>query len=74
MLGLGKKRTKLGKWLDKNSLTQEDLRQVSKVSRNTISKVCNDKEYSPSSSTIKKIMKAIRKVDPAARVDDFFDI
>lgn len=71
---LGKKRSKLGKWLDKNGFTQEDLRENAKIGRNTVSRVCNDPEYTPNASTIKKIMAAIRKIDPNAKIDDFFNI
>ncbi len=76
MFGLwgGKPRSKLGKWLDKRGISQEWLVSRSRVSRNTISRIASDKDYSPSLATIKKLMKAIREVDPAARPDDFFDI
>jgi transcriptional regulator with XRE-family HTH domain len=74
MWGIGKRRTKVGKWIDRHSLSQEDLSAATKISRNTISKICNDPEYTPNASTIKKIMNAIRKMDPAAKSDDFFDI
>jgi transcriptional regulator with XRE-family HTH domain len=71
--GLGKRRSKLGKWLDRNGYTQEDLVSESGVSRNTISKVCSDPDYIPSGRVIKKILKAIRKVDPDVTIDDFWD-
>ncbi|MEC1723930.1 helix-turn-helix transcriptional regulator [Schinkia azotoformans] len=74
MWGIGKKRTKVGKWIDRHSLSQEDLSQATKISRNTISKICNDPEYAPNAGTIKKIMVAIRKIDPNAKVDDFFNM
>jgi predicted transcriptional regulator len=74
MWGKGKQRTKIGKWIDKHSLSQEDLSQATKISRNTISKICNNPEYSPGTNTIKKIMKAIRRIDPKANVNDFFEI
>jgi transcriptional regulator with XRE-family HTH domain len=70
----GKPRTKLGKWLDARGISQEWLVGESRVSRNTISKIASNKEYAPTLATIKKIMNAIRKVDPGARPDDFFDI
>lgn len=69
-----KKRSKLGKFLDKEGFTQEELVKVSKVSRNTVSRICSDPEYTPALGTIKKIMKAIKKIDPTARVEDYFDI
>ena len=72
--GLGKKRSKLGRWLDRNGYSQEDLTRASKVSRNTVSRVCSDPEYLPTAKTIKKLMRAVRQIDPGANVDDFFDM
>lgn len=76
MFGLfqGKPRTKVGKWLDNRGITQEWLATKTKISRNTISKISSDKDYSPTLPTIKKIMKVIREVDPGAKTDDFFDM
>jgi DNA-binding XRE family transcriptional regulator len=75
MFGFGRKRrTKLGKWLDRNRYTQEDLSHEAKVSRNTISKACSDTDYTPSTGVMKKILKAIRKVDPGAKANDFWDM
>jgi transcriptional regulator with XRE-family HTH domain len=71
---LGKKRSKLGKWLDRNGYNQEDLVNEAKISRNTASKLCNDHEYIPGPSIMKKVLKAIRRIDPNAKADDFFDI
>lgn len=76
MFGLfgGKPRTRIGKWLDARGITQEWLVGKTKISRNTISKIASDKDYSPTLPTIKKIMKAIKEVDPAAKANDFFDM
>lgn len=74
MFGFGKKRSKFGKWLDRQRMTQEELREAAKIGRNTASRVCSDPEYTPSASTIKKLMKVVRRVDPSAKVDDFFDM
>jgi transcriptional regulator with XRE-family HTH domain len=69
-----KKRSKLGKFLDKEGFTQEELVKASKVSRNTVSRICSDPDYTPTGSTIKKVMRSIKQLDPSARVDDFFDM
>jgi transcriptional regulator with XRE-family HTH domain len=76
MFGLfgGKPRTRLGRWLDSKGITQEWLVRKTKLNRTTISKIASDDEYSPTLPTIKKLMKAIREIDPAARTDDFFDL
>lgn len=72
--GTGKKRSKLGKMIDRAGYTQENLAEESGVSRNTVSKACNDPDYVPSPAVLKKLMRAIRKIDPNARVDDYFDV
>lgn len=74
MWGIGKKRSKVGKFIDKHGYTQEDLKKISKVNRNTVSKICSDPDYIPSGSTMKKILKALRELDPSAKTDDFFNI
>ncbi len=74
MWGLGKPRSKLGKFIDKHGYTIQELSNASKINRNTLGKACSDPQYLPTATSIKKIMKAIRKIDPNAKVDDFFDI
>jgi hypothetical protein len=44
------------------------------LNRNTISKIYTDSSYVPSGATIKKIMKALRSLDPSKKTEDFFDI
>jgi predicted transcriptional regulator len=72
--GFGKPRSKLGKWLDKRSIEQKDLEKSAKVSHKTISKACNEKDYVPSPGVMKKILKAIREIDPNAKMNDFWDM
>lgn len=75
MFGLGKKRSKLGKWLDERGISQQWLSNDSKVSRSTVSELCKKNPgHEPTQRTIKRIMKSIRKIDPNAKVDDFFDL
>lgn len=70
----GKQRTKLGVFLDRNGFTQNDLEKAAKLSRPTVSKACNDKEYIPSPTVMKKILKAIRKIKPNAKSADFWNM
>jgi predicted transcriptional regulator len=76
MFGLfgGKPRSQFGKWLDSRGISQEWVSTKTKISRNTISKIAADKDYSPSLATIKKIVKALREIDPNVKSDDFFDM
>lgn len=70
----GKQRTKLGRFLDSNGYNQNDLEKIAKLSRPTVSKACNDKEYIPSPTVMKKILQTIRKINPHAKSTDFWDM
>ena len=74
MFGLGKKRTKLGRWLDRKGIKQDWVAEKGGVGRTTVSNACGDDQYIPSGSTMKKIIKALREVDPSIRADHFWDI
>mgnify|MGYP003776448897 CR=1 FL=1 len=68
------KRSKFGKWLDQEGIAQVDFAERSKVSRNTIWRLCNDKEYIPTPPILKRIMNTVRKMDKNKQIQDFFDI
>lgn len=75
MFGLGKKRSKLGKWLDSKGISQQWLVNNSGVGRTTVSDLCSgENEHTPNMSTLKKIMKALKKIDSNVNSSDFFDI
>lgn len=73
-MGLGKERTKLGKWLDKRGIKQEWLVQQTGLNRNTIRLTCNERGNIPSGTTMMKIIKALREVDSSVRADQFWDL
>jgi Helix-turn-helix len=62
LFGLGKKRTKFGKWLDREGITQIELEKKSRLSRGTISKLCNDDNYRPKVSTVEKVKRALKQM------------
>jgi transcriptional regulator with XRE-family HTH domain len=74
MWGIGKQRSKLGKWMDKKGLDQQDLAEAAKVSKNTVSKACSEKDYIPRQDVMKKLLKAIREIDKGAKMSDFWDM
>lgn len=74
MYGLGKQRSRLGKWMDKRGMKQEWLIQKADISKGTSVKVCNDVEYVPSGSTMRKIIQALREVEPSVRAEQFWDL
>lgn len=71
MFGLGKKRTKFGRWLDREGITQYEIEKKAGLSRATISKLCNDDSYTPKFETVTKIRRALRKLDRDVP-DDYF--
>ncbi|MGG4035040.1 helix-turn-helix transcriptional regulator [Paenibacillus cisolokensis] len=71
MMGLGKKRTKLGTFLDQNKLTQWWLAKESGVGRNTISGLCSG-EVEPQERTVQRIVAALRKHGYDVRAGDFW--
>jgi len=71
--GLGKSRSKFGKWLDREGISQIELANKAKVSRQTISNICNDNDYRPKYETISKIKRALRSLGRDIS-DDFFNM
>lgn len=75
MFGLGKKRSKLGKWLDERGISQTWLAKESGVNRNTINELAaGDSDRAPTARTMAKILKALREVDPRVKIDDFWSM
>ncbi|EOP29499.1 MULTISPECIES: helix-turn-helix domain-containing protein [Bacillus] len=72
MFGLGKKRTKFGRYLDSNGIAQIELERTSKLSTGTVSKLCNDKKYRPKFSTITQIVKGLKKLGKNIDENDFW--
>ena len=74
LFGLGKSRTKTGRFLDSRGISQEFLANKTKINRNTVTKICSDKDYKPRIDTVRKVMKFIKSIDPSAKAEDFFDL
>ncbi|WP_394542734.1 helix-turn-helix domain-containing protein [Priestia aryabhattai] len=68
------KRSKFGKFLDQNGIAQTDFAEKANVSRSTIWRLCNRKDYIPTPVSLKKIMDTVRKIDKNKQVQDFFDL
>jgi putative transcriptional regulator len=72
MFGLGKKRSNLGKWLDRRGISQRWLEKSAAVSKGTVSRLCSEPAAKPSGNTASKILKALKKVDPGVKYDQFW--
>lgn len=62
MAGLGKERTAFGEYLDKIGVKQERISEESGLTRNTISRACNDLDYVPKKAVQKILVEAARKL------------
>lgn len=62
MFGLGKPRSRFGKFLDKNNLSQQDIVKESGVNRGTISRICQGDAFQPSLKNGNKIIRALKKL------------
>lgn len=74
MFGLGKPRTKFGKWVDKKGLLQKEIAKEAKLSDTTLSSMCSDPEYAPKYETWHKVKKALEKFGHNVDRHDFFDM
>lgn len=72
MFGLGKYRTPFGKWLDSHRKTSVEFAKESGVHRQTIDSMAGEKGYAPRQTTINKVLKAAKKVDPKATYERLF--
>ncbi len=72
MFGLGKYRTSFGKWLDRHKKTSMEFSQECGVHRQTIDSMAGDKGYAPRQTTIDKVLKAAKKIDPDATYEKLF--
>ncbi|WP_407936256.1 helix-turn-helix domain-containing protein [Litchfieldia alkalitelluris] len=71
VFGLGKKRSKFGKWLDREGLTQSEVAKKAKISNQTISRYCSG-EDEPKISTWVKIHRALKSMGYDKDYTDFF--
>jgi len=74
MFGLGKPRSRFGKWLDRNGITQEELSRESGVNKSTISRICSGDAFKPSIRSAAKIIKALRNRGKDVTMDDFWSM
>lgn len=72
--GLGKKRSKFGKWIDKNGIKQEDIRRKAKLGNGTLTSMCNEDDYVPKISTWVKVQRALKTMGYEVDRDRFFDM
>lgn len=74
ILGLGKERSKFGRWLDAKGIKQQWVAEKSGVSRGTISQLAIEDNRRPTYSNAMKIIKALHQIEPSVNASDFWDV
>ncbi|MFS1516102.1 helix-turn-helix domain-containing protein [Bacillus sp. SCS-151] len=72
--GLGKKRSKLGRYLDRHGIAQIEVEKGTKLSRGTISRLCSSDDNKPTFNTANKIVRFLRRFDNNVDYDDFWSM
>jgi hypothetical protein len=70
--GLGKKRSKFGKFVDREEIRQIDIEVTAKLSRGTISRLCNDPDHVPTYATASKVIRALKRLGHNVDQSDFW--
>jgi putative transcriptional regulator len=70
--GLGKPRSKLGRFLDRNKITQEKIRSLAGIDRTIMAEICGSEDYNPHMNTRIKLIGSLRKLGYDVRMDDFW--
>jgi hypothetical protein len=73
MFGLGKPRTEFGYFIDRIGKDQKWLEEITGLHRNTVGRLCNDKDYSPYMDTRVTVIRALRREGYNKTMDDFWD-
>jgi predicted transcriptional regulator len=74
LFGLGKPRSRFGKFLDRKGIEQKEVAEKAKVSEMTITRLCNEKDHNPRISTWVKVQRALKSMGYEVDRDDFFDL
>ncbi|MDQ0808040.1 transcriptional regulator [Priestia megaterium] len=69
-----KARTKFGHFIDMKGYTQKEIIELSKLGKNTVTKLCSDSSYRPRGDACKKIISLLKKIDKKSHINDFFDM
>ncbi|HZG79692.1 MAG TPA: XRE family transcriptional regulator [Brevibacillus sp.] len=72
MRGLGKPRTKFGKWLDERGIKQSFIVSKSGVGRSTVSDMASKINYQPEYQNMVKVIKVLKEIDPTLTIETFW--
>ncbi|PLR79694.1 transcriptional regulator [Bacillus canaveralius] len=72
--GLGKRRSKLGKFLNLHSISQQEIVKRTGLSKSTISRLCQPEEFEPNMKSAKKIIKVLQEAGYQVNFEDFWGV
>ncbi|WP_110926822.1 helix-turn-helix transcriptional regulator [Bacillus massiliglaciei] len=72
--GLGKPRSKFGKFIDINSISQKVLADQSGVSKSTISRLCQQGDYTPNMKNGIRLVKVLNEAGYKVSYEDFWGV
>lgn len=72
--GMGRRRSRFGKWLDENGVSQSEISRRSGVSTRTVNALATGDVQKPTRLNGRKLMKAVREIDSDADICDFWDV
>jgi predicted XRE-type DNA-binding protein len=72
LMGLGKRRSKFGEWLDERGVKQSWVAEQSGVSMSAISALASGRSSAPSLQNARAIIKALHKFDTEVSAEDFW--
>ncbi|MCM3497663.1 helix-turn-helix domain-containing protein [Paenibacillus lactis] len=61
-MGLGKRRSPFGAFLDRHRIKQENIAKLTGLSRDTVSDICSDPDYRPRRSTVTLLLMAAKQL------------
>lgn len=61
-MGLGKRRSRYGAFLDKHRIKQEDIVKITGLNRDTVSGICADTDYTLRKSTVVLLLMAAKEL------------
>ncbi|NDI34545.1 transcriptional regulator [Chengkuizengella sediminis] len=72
MFGLGKPRTKFGKFIDKKEISQTWVSENCGIDKNTTSRLTGNDDYKPNRSTKHRVVSGLRKKGEEVDESDFW--